>query len=91
LRGVRNRPTRAAAAGLQRAQEIQQVLLLLGTQSQKKIDNTVGLRTGTRVILYGRQQTTIRGCSAAIMEKEEALPQAPQRRGAELIGPSCAL
>lgn len=43
------------------------------------------------MVLYGREQTAIGGRSTAIVKKEEALPQTPQRCGSELIRPSSAL
>ena len=76
---------------LERAQEIEQILLLLVVQSLKEADHAIGLRTGTGMRLYGCEQATIRGRGAAIVKKEDALSQTPQRRGAEFIRASSAL
>ncbi len=74
-----------AAWTLQGAQVIQQILLLLTVQLLKQIDHGICLRTGTGMILNRREQTTIGGRSAAVVQKEKALPQTPQRSGPELI------
>src|SRR5580658_5492123 len=58
---------------LQRAQEVQQILLLLIVQLLKKIDHAVRLRTGTAMLLNRREQTTMGECGAAVVKKENAL------------------
>jgi len=65
--------------------------LLLIIQLFKETDDAVGLRTSAGMRLDGCEQATIRGRSAAVVKKEEALSQSPQGRTAELIRAGCAL
>ena len=66
---------------LQRAQEIQQILLLAFRQSVKIPDDGVGLGARTGVILDGLQQIG----SSPIMQKEQTLAQPPERSRTELV------
>jgi hypothetical protein len=67
---------RAYRLKLERTQEIQEILLLLRTQLSEIADDAVGFRTGASVFLDGVEK--IRG--AAIMQEENTLTEAPQRR-----------
>ncbi len=57
-----------ASRGLQRTQEVQQILLLLAIQLLETMDHLVSLRTGTGMILDRLEQTAIGGTGPAIMK-----------------------
>src|SRR5229473_3659702 len=74
--------------GLQRAQEVQDVLPLAG--SQQLVEDQLGLRRFRAVALVGfdgGQQVS----GAAIVQEKDALTQTPQRSRAELIAAGIAL
>ena len=84
---------------LQRAKEIQDVLLLRRTQRMKPFDYLLRLRLHAAAEQTAEEATVRRVCpncvqqvgSAAVVKKKQALPQAPERRRAELVPTGCAL
>jgi len=75
------------AKTLEGAQEIDDFLLLLHTQLIEVFDDLIGLAALAFVSADGFDQI---GC-ASIMKEEDALPRAPERSGAELVGAGAAL
>ena len=73
--------------GLQRTQEVQHVLLLLRRETVEVPDDAICFRTLAEMLFDGIEK--IRG--AAIVEEENALSDAPERRRAELIRPRASL
>src|SRR5947209_2483074 len=69
------------------SEEIQNVLLLRRTEQIEIAFDGNGLGTGT-VVSFDRRQQVL---GAAVVHEEDALPEAPQRRGAELIAAGAAL
>src|SRR5262245_50209521 len=67
-------------AALQRAQEVQQVLLGPLAQVAEVVDHTVCLRAEALVLTDCDHQVV----GAAVVQEEDPLPETPQRRGAEL-------
>ena len=85
-----NRPgTRQARleAVLQRAQEVQEVLLLAGTKVVKVLLDLVGFAAIGFMGGNGRTQV----CGTAIVQQENSLPEAPQGSRAELVSASRTL
>jgi len=72
---------------LKRAEEIQQVLLLLRVQMLEVVDYVVGFRALAGVFVNGIEEIG----GAAIVEEEDALAEAPERRGAKFVSGSGAL
>src|SRR5262245_17112208 len=66
-------------ASSQRAQEVQQVLLGPLAQVAEVVDHTVRLRAEA-LVLTDRDHQVV---GAAVVQEENPLPEAPQRRGAE--------
>src|SRR5712692_4863044 len=86
--------TRAPRGGLlQRAQEVQQVLLLRLVELIELVDDGIGLGGLKSVVARalvrpdGREQVA----GAAVMQEEDALPEAPERRRPNLVPPRLAL
>src|SRR6202044_470411 len=78
-------------APLQRAQEIQQILLLPGREVVERLDHGVRFAAVARMRLNRGKQTAILRSRAPVMQEEITLADSPQRRGAELIAGSCTL
>src|SRR5262245_4464462 len=77
----------SAVVRLQRAQEVQQVLLLSFAQGAEVIDHPVGLgwlEPGVARALVS-QDGLHEVAGAAVVQEEEPLAETPQRRGAELV------
>src|SRR2546425_1132098 len=77
----------ASRFGLQRAEEVQEVLLLLLAESVEVVDDGIGLgrrepQTGPALVRLDRLEQV---GGAAVVEEEDALPQTPQRRRPELV------
>src|SRR5712692_10482233 len=66
---------------LERTQEVEQILLLTLCEIFDAIDHTVGLRPGARMLTDRLEQI----CRPPIVQEENALAEAPQRRTPELI------
>ena len=60
---------------------------MLGTQLSEIADDGVGFRAGAGMFADGVEEIR----STAIVEEEDALTEAPERRGAELVGTGSAL
>jgi hypothetical protein len=73
------------------AKEIENILLLMRREVIEKRNDIVGLRAVAGVLLNSMDEPAILGAGSAIMQKEDALPQTPERRGTELIGPCRSL
>ena len=73
---ARRRPRR-----LQRAQEIEQVLLLALRQAVKDSDDAVGFRALAGVGFDGLEQVG----SSSVVQEEDSLAESPQGRGAEFV------
>src|SRR5581483_9386552 len=71
----------------ERAEEIQQVLLRLRRQCPVIGDDAVRLRALALVRLDRLREVA----RAAVVQEEEPLPEAPERRGAELVAAGVAL
>src|SRR5271170_7177407 len=65
--------------------------ILVVAQVVELADYAVGLRAGAGMGLDGVEQAAIGRSGAAVMEEENALANAPERSGAELIGTGRAL
>src|SRR5579871_833906 len=65
---------------LQRTQEVQEILLIVGADQVIQINGDVGLRSVAAMSMNGANQIA----GAAVMEEEETLSNTPQRSGAEL-------
>ena len=72
---------------LERPQEIDEFLLLLSSQLIEMFDDLVCFAAVALVISDGLHQI---GCPS-VMEKEDALSDAPERSGAELVGAGATL
>src|ERR1700690_3417187 len=72
---------------LQRAQEIQERLLLFVRQLVELADDSVRLRARAGMLLDGLQQVQ----SPPVMQKEQPLADAPQGGGTEFVGAGPAL
>src|SRR5689334_19240305 len=77
--------------GSERAQEIEEVLLVLAGERVEQADHRVGFGAWARVSLDRREQSAVVGSGAAVVQEENALPRSPERRGAKLIGSGGAL
>lgn len=76
-------PSTAGAPGcLERAEEIDQFLLLLSGQAIEMFDDPVCFAAVAAMIADGFDEIG----GAAIMQEEDALSNAPERSGAELVG-----
>ena len=71
-------------ASLKRPQEINDVLLLLSSQPIETFDDLICLAAITLVISDGFHQVG----RPSIVEEEDALSDAPERSGSELVGPA---
>src|SRR5437660_1165218 len=78
-------PLAVETLGLQRAQEVEDVLLLRGRQLVEFVDHCVRFGAVALMRLDRLQQIV----GPAVMQEVDALSDAPQRRGAELI--SCGV
>src|SRR5215831_7345609 len=80
------RSTGGVPMPLQRAQEVEDVLLLVLGEAVEVADHSVRLARGAlraaAALVLGDRIQQVR--AAAVVQEEHALPQAPQRRGAEL-------
>ena len=74
-------------ASLKRPQEINDVLLLLSSQPIETFDDLICLAAITLVISDGFHQVG----RSSIMEEEDALSDAPERSGSELVGAGTTL
>src|SRR5260221_6554905 len=74
-------------ASLKRPQEINDVLLLLSSQPIETVDDLICLAAITLVISDGCHQVG----RSSIMEEEDALSDAPERSGSELVGAGTTL
>jgi len=72
---------------LEGAEEIQQVLLLLGVEVLEVVDYGVGFGALAGVLVNGVDEIG----GAAIVEEEDALAESPEGRGAEFVGCGGAL
>jgi len=75
------RAARRGTARSQRPQVIEQSLLVADVEHIEVVDDSVRFRTTARVLLDGDLDVG----RAAVMEKEDALTDTPERRAAELI------
>src|SRR5579871_2849346 len=73
--------------GLERAQEIENLLLLRGVVVEKLLFDRAGLTAMASVILNGVDQVG----SAAVVQQKDSLSQPPQGRCTELIAPGPSL
>ena len=76
-----------AACSLERAQKVDDVLLLPGVELVELLDDLIRLAAMTPVGLERVDQVR----RSPVMEEEDALPDAPERSGSELIGACGAL
>src|SRR5262245_25150105 len=72
---------------LERPQEINDVLLLLSSQPKETFDDLICLAAIALVISDGFHQVS----RPSIMEEEDALSDAPERSGSELVGAGTTL
>lgn len=72
---------------LQRTQEVQDILLLAGTEICEVLHDRIGFAALTGVSLDGLDEIS----RAAIMQQKDPLSEAPKRRSTELIAASAAL
>jgi hypothetical protein len=72
---------------LERPKEIDEVLLFLGAQPIEMLDHSVGLAATALVSSDGFYQVG----RPSIMQEENALADAPERRSAKLVGAGAAL
>lgn len=73
---------------LKGAQEVEKILLLLRSELPVEVvDDGVRFRALAGVLLDGVEQIA----GTAIVQEENTLAEAPERRRAELIGAGCAL
>src|SRR5437773_5134094 len=79
--------TITTSSSLQGTQEIQNILSLAGAEVVKVVLDRGGLAATTIVALNGADQVL----AAAIVQEEDPLSQAPQRRSAELVSTGPAL
>src|SRR2546423_1166255 len=84
-------PAAARTQRSQRAQEIQQILLILVAQAIELRDHGIAFRTGAGMRAYGGQQPTVGRTGTPVVQEEDALAYAPQRRRAEIGGTGGAL
>ena|ERR1700687_3420982 len=76
-----------AVPPLERPQEIDDLLLLLRSQPIEMFDHLICFAATALVIADGFHQVG----RASIMEEEDALSDAPERSGPELVGPGATL
>src|SRR5262245_17949122 len=74
-------------SSLERPQEINDVLLLLSSQPNETFDDLICLAAIDLVISNGFHQVS----RPSIMEEEDALSDAPERSGSELVGAGTTL
>src|SRR4030095_8506483 len=78
---------------LERAQEVQHMLLITFAQAVVPVDHGVGLRRAE--LAAGATPVGLDGLvgvlRAAVVQEEDALAETPQRRGPELVTPGPAL
>ena len=72
---------------LERSQEVDDILLLLGGQPIKALNDSIGLATGTQVLFDGLHQAAC----PSVMKEKDALPNAPERGSSELVGAGATL
>lgn len=72
---------------LERAQEVDDFLLLLGTQLIELVNDLIGLAARAFVIADGFNQVR----RAPIVKEEDPLPYAPKRSGSEFVRASATL
>ena len=77
----------SSAARLERPQEIDEVLLLLRAQPIEMLDHSICLAAAALVSSDGFDQIG----RPAVMQEENALSDAPQWRGTELVGAGATL
>ncbi len=82
------RPRPPVAYRSERTKKVQQVLLLLSREFVEVGNNRIAFRAAAGVLFNRVQQSAVGGTGAAIVQEEDALPQTPQRRGAEFVGPA---
>jgi hypothetical protein len=77
----------------QRAQKIQQVLLILYREPPVVVDHSISL--GIRIVVIPVARMRMDGlnqiCGPAIVQEEDSLAQAPERGGAELVASGSSL
>src|SRR5712692_5271652 len=73
--------------GLQRSQEVEDILLLLSRERIEGCDRPISFRARTGVCQDRLQQIR----SPSVMQEEDPLSQSPKRTAAEFIGPRGAL
>src|SRR6266849_343342 len=76
---------------LERAKEVQNVLLLRRAQCVETVDHNVGFRRGTLTatpVFVNRDKQIGR---SAVMQEKEAPAKTPKGSGAEFVGSGCAL
>lgn len=77
-----------ASTPSERAQEVQEILLLLRAQAAEEVvDDDVGFRARTGVFSNGIEEIG----GTAIVQEENTLTEAPERRRTELVWTSSAL
>src|SRR5882724_2584397 len=81
------RPCPRGFISLERAQEVQDFLLFLLCQLMEMFDDSVCFAALAAVFADGLEQVA----GASIVEEEDALPQAPEGSGAELVGARATL
>src|SRR5262249_17893134 len=87
-RQSQSRPEVLTTTSLQRTQEVQNILLLAGAEVVVEVEFVGGVFSAVALVgLDGAQQVF----AASIVQEEDALAQAPQRRGAELVSAGPAL
>src|SRR6266852_4537947 len=87
IRKTLARPLEVSPEALQRAQEVQYLLLLRGAEVGEILLHRSGFAAPAGMGLNRRQQVR----AAAIVQQEDSLPQTPQRSGAELVAAGAAL
>ena len=96
---VRRAQDSALPLRLQRAKEVQEVLLLRRTQRMKSFDYLLRLRRHAATQQAAEEAAVCGVCanrvqqigSATVVKEKQTLPQAPERRRAELVSTGCAL
>lgn len=73
--------------GLEGAEEVDDVLLVLGGEAVEALDDAIGFAARAPVVVDGFNEVG----GASVVEEEDALADSPERRGTEFVGAGAAL
>ena len=85
-------PARPCTGNLQRAKEVEEILLLLwGELFVEQVDDCIRFRPASGVLLNRMQQAAVRRRGPSVVQEENALAYAPERRSSKFIAAGAPL